>query len=200
MIRQKETMTPKERVYATFAYQTTDRVPVNYHANRGIDNRLKAYLGLRPEDDEGLLDILGVDFRGIGVPYKGPRLHNEIPGRKVDPEWGIRTRWIEHSKGGYWDFCDFPLKDADESIVAAWPMPSADDYDYSDLEEECRLYEKYALHVGNPGLGCIINTAGFFRGMEQVFVDLAIDDAAGLLLIDRFMDLHLKGCTGYWTR
>jgi uroporphyrinogen decarboxylase len=45
-------MTPKKRVNATFAYQTVDRVPVNYHANRGIDNRLKAYLGLKPDDDE----------------------------------------------------------------------------------------------------------------------------------------------------
>ena len=47
MIRQKETMTSKERVKATFAYQTTDRVPVNYHANRGIDNRLKSMFGLK---------------------------------------------------------------------------------------------------------------------------------------------------------
>ena len=40
--------------------------------------------------------------------------------------------------------------------------------------------------------GCIINTAGFLRGMEQVFVDLATDEPAGLLLIDRFLDIQFE--------
>ena len=35
----------------------------------------------------------------------------DVPDRHVDV-WGIHTRWIEHESGGYWDFCDFPLKDA----------------------------------------------------------------------------------------
>ena len=192
MIRQKESMSSKERVRATFAHQVTDRVPVNYHSNPGIDSRLKTHFGLKQDDNEALLEILGVDFRGIGVPYIGPCLHEQIPGRNVDPQWGIRTRWIEHGSGGYWDFCDFPLIDADEEMVAAWPMPTADDYDYSGLEEACRRNDKYALYAGDAGLACIINNAGFFRGMEQVFVDLATDEPAGLLLIDRFLDLHFK--------
>lgn len=192
MKKLNEYMTPKERVKATFAYSETDRVPIDYHSNPGIDARLKAHFGLRQQDQEALLEILGVDFRGIGVPYIGQRLHKEIPGRQVDPEWGIHTRWIEHDSGGYWDYCDFPLSDADEDVVASWPMPSVDDYDYSGLVEACRRYEKYALFVGDAGLGCIMNTAGFFRGMEQVFIDLATDEPAGLLLIDRFLDLQFE--------
>ena len=192
MIRENEHMVPRERVKATFAYQKTDRVPINYHSNPGIDARLKAYFGLNQEDNEGLLEVLGVDFRAIGVPYIGPRLHKEILERNVDPEWGIHTRWIEHGSGGYWDFCDFPLRDADEDMVKAWSMPTADDYDYSGLDEACKRNEKYALYVGDPGLGCIMNTAGFFRSMEQMFIDLATDEPAGLLLIDRFLDLHFK--------
>ena len=38
--------------------------------------------------------------------------------------WGIHRRWIEHDTGGYWDFCDFPLRNAGEETVANWPMPS----------------------------------------------------------------------------
>lgn len=190
MLRQKEKMTPKERVLATFAHEEPDRVPINYHSNPGIDAKLKAHFGLKQDDNEGLLEELGVDFRGIGVPYIGPRLHCEIPNRNVDPEWGIHTRWIEHRSGGYWDFCDFPLKYADEEQVAAWPMPTADDYDYNVLEEACKQNEKYGLYVGDAGLGCIMNTAGFFRSMEQMFIDIALDEPAGLLLIDRFLNLH----------
>ena len=71
-------------------------------------------------------------------------------------------------------------------------MPSPDDHDYSRVPDACKRYREYAVYVGNDGLGCVINTAGFLRGMEQVFVDLAIDDPAGLLLIDRFMQIQLE--------
>ncbi len=79
-------MTAKERVLTAFACREPDRVPINYAANPGIDRRLKAHFGLQPDDDEGLLRALGVDFRDVGAPYRGPKLHEDIPERgiKVD--------------------------------------------------------------------------------------------------------------------
>jgi uroporphyrinogen decarboxylase len=186
-------MRPKERVLTAFANQEPDRVPINYKANAGIDQRLKEHFGLKPDDAEGLKQVLGVDFRGVGVPYSGPKLHEDIPERgvKVD-DWGIHRRWAEHNTGGYWDYCDFPLCDADEETIANWPMPSPDDHDYNGVRQACEKYQEYAVHVGGAGLGCIINTAGFFRGMEQVLVDLIQDEPAGLLLIDRFLEIQLE--------
>ena len=185
-------MTSRERVLAALARAEPDRVPVNYSANPGIDARLKAHYGLSPDDGEGLARRLGVDFRGVGAPYTGPKLHEEVPGRGVNPEWGIRTRWIEHGSGGYWDFCDFPLSDADEEAVGAWPVPSPDDYDYSTIPNSCSAHEGYCLHVGGAGLGDIINSTGFLRGTEQALVDLITDDPAGLLLIDRRLEVQLE--------
>jgi uroporphyrinogen-III decarboxylase len=102
------------------------------------------------------------------------------------------TRYVEHGQGGYWDYCDFPLVTADEETVANWPMPSPDDYDYSQVAARCAANRVYAVHAGNAGLGCIMNTAGFLRSMEQMFVDLATDDPAGLLLIDRMLAVQLE--------
>jgi len=186
-------MTSKERVLLTLANQEADRVPINYHSNPGVDGRLKEHFGLGPHDGEGLRQVLGVDFRGVGVPYTGPRLHDDIPecGVKVD-NWGIHRRYVEHETGGYWDYCDFPLRDADEDTVAAWPMPSPDNHDYTGVRDACERNSEYALFVGGAGLGCIINTAGFHRSMEQVFCDLALDEPAGLLLIDRFLAIELE--------
>ena len=117
-------MNSKERVLAFFANQEPDRVPVNYSANAGIDHRLKIHFGLRENDHEGLLQALGVDFRGISAPYHGPKLHQDVPERGVTVDnWGIHRRWIEHETGGYWDYCDFPLQNATEDEVARWPMP-----------------------------------------------------------------------------
>jgi len=188
-------MTSKERVLTTLARQQPDRVPIDYDANPGIDRRLKEHFGLQPDDTEGLRRALGVDFRGVGAPYTGPKLHEDIPERGVNVDiWGIHRRYIEHDTGGYWDYCDFPLKDATEEEIANWQMPSPDDFDYSGIRDACKRNREFAIHVGDPGLGDIINTAGFFRSMEQVLIDLITDDPAGLLLVDRFLGIKLE-CT-----
>ncbi len=176
-------MTSRERVRRAFDRVKADRVPIDSSANPGIDRRLKAHFGLPENDTEGLLRALGVDFRPIGARYKGPRLHPKIPGRQVDPTWGIRTRWIEHGSGGYWDYCDFPLADADEEKVASWPCPAADDFDVSGVAEACARHQDYALCV--YCFGDLINGNGMLRGMEQTLIDLATDEPAGLLLADR---------------
>lgn len=187
-----EKMIPKERVLAAFNHNEPDRVPINYFANPGIEARLLKYFGLKSNDREGLRQALGADFRGVMPKYKGPRLHAEIPGRNVDSQWGIRTRYIEHESGSYWDYCDFPLRDADEEQVLAWPMPSPDDFDYEETIDMCKKHEKYAICIGHPGIADIINTNGMIRGMEQTLVDLATDEPAGLLLIKRRLEIQLE--------
>jgi uroporphyrinogen decarboxylase len=186
-------MTSKERVLATLAYGKADRTPVNYSANSGIDKRLKAYFGLAANDDEGLRLALSIDYRNVIVPYCGKKLHADIPERgvKVD-NWGIHTRWIEHQTGGYWDYCDFPLKDADLETVANWPMPNPDDFDYSQIRKDCEKHSKYCVTVGGSGIPDIINSTGMIRSMEQVLIDLALDDPAGFKFIDRRIDIFYE--------
>lgn len=186
-------MQPKERVLTTFASRPADRVPINYMANEGIDHRLKTHFGLAPDNDEGLRVALGVDFRGVGPVYRGQRLHSDIPERGVRvSDWGVHTRWVEHSSGGYWDFCDFPLQDADEETVARWPMPSPDAFDYSGVEAACRQVGSFAVFAGNVGVPDFINGNGRLRGMEQTLIDLVTDDPAGLLLADRRINIDME--------
>ena len=185
-------MTSKERVLTTFANQEADRVPINYSANGGIDRRLKEHFRVKPDDAEGLRQALGVDFRGVGAPHKGPQLHEDIPERGVKvSNWGIHTRWIEHESGGYWDFCDFPLQNATVEQVAEWPMPSPDDFDYSGVLEDCKRNAAYAIN-GSGGFGDIINGNGMLRTMQQTLIDLVTDDPAGLLLADRRMNIQIE--------
>jgi uroporphyrinogen decarboxylase len=178
------TMTPRERVLSAVHRTPADRVPINYAANPGIDRRLKEHFGLSNDDGEGLRQIFGVDYRGVNAPYVGPEIHAPIPDRHVDM-WGIRTRWVEHESGGYWDFCDFPLSDATLEDIQEWPMPNPDDFDYSTIADQCESWGDYAIVAGGAGTGDIINSTGMIRGMEQVLVDLITDEEAGLCFIDR---------------
>jgi len=184
-------MTSKQRVKAAIAHQQPDRVPLNYLYNTEIDHRLKAHFGLPFDDDEGLRQALGVDFRSVGAPYTGPKLHPDVPDRTIDI-WGIRRRWIEHEAGGYWDFCDWPLREATLAEVEAWPLPHPDHFDYSAVARQCEQYKDYCIVAGSPGTGDIINSNSMLRTMEQILVDLACDEPAGLRLIDRRTEIMLE--------
>jgi len=186
-------MTSKERVITTLASGQPDRVPIDYFGNEGIDRRLKQHFSLGADDGEGLMRALNVDFRPVWAPYVGPKLHPDIPERgvKVD-DWGIHRMYIEHESGGYWDFCDFPLQEATEEQVAAWPMPSPDDFDYSQIRAQCERFAEFGVYTGHAGLPDIINGNGMLRTMEQTLVDLITDDPAGLLLAKRRTDIQLE--------
>ncbi|NQU41868.1 hypothetical protein HQ520_01190 [bacterium] len=185
-------MTSKERVLTAIRHQTPDRVPIDYSANAGIDGQLKEHFGLKPNDSVGIRQALNVDFIQLNPAYTGPRLHPELPGRNVHPYWGIRTCWVEHGSGGYWDYCDFPLKDADIDTVEKWPMPSPDDYDYKGFAETVKAHADFCVMTGSQGMGDIINKGGMFRTPEQVLLDLVTEDPAFLRLTDRRMDIDLE--------
>jgi uroporphyrinogen decarboxylase len=188
-----ESMTSKERVKRAFSNRTPDRVPINFSTNAGIEARLKAHFGLAGDDKEGLLRALRVDFRSCQPVYRGPKLHADIPERGIRcDDWGIRRRWVEHATGGYWDYCDFPLREATVDEVASWPMPAPDDYDYSGVENICRAHSAYAVFTGGAGFPDVINKNGMLRGMEQTLVDLITEDPAGSLLTQRRVAIQLQ--------
>jgi len=71
-------------------------------------------------------------------------------------------------------------------------MPSPDDFDYARIPLQCAAKRDYALLVGNPGAGDMINSAGMIRTMEQVLVDLMTDDPACLRYMDRKNTIQLE--------
>jgi uroporphyrinogen decarboxylase len=187
----KRKLSSKERALIAFARQEPDRVPIDYASNPGIDHRLKIHFGLRVDDNEGLLQALGVDFRYLSFPYVGPRLHQPAADRTID-EWGIHRRWIEHDSGGYWDYCDFPLKDATLETIENWPFPSPDNYDYTQVKSFCQQMQHYCIVAGNAGIGDIINSSGMLFSMEQVLVHLISDSPVLLRYLDQKNAVQLE--------
>ncbi len=187
----KKRMTSKERVLTAFAGQEPDRAPINYFANAAIDLKLKTHFGLSQSDSVGLLTALGADFRGVNAHYAGPKLHLDLPEVQVN-DWGIHRRWVEHESGGYWDYCDFPLRDAGLEQIMAWPMPNPDHFDYAGVREYCENNRAFAVVLGGPGVGDFINSTGMVRTMEQTLLDFMTDDPAGLAYIDRRLEILLE--------
>lgn len=186
-----ETMTSKERVMRTFAYEKTDRVPIDYSANPTIHSRFCRYLGM-PNDDMGkLMDALGCDYRSVWPAFVGENRFPCPEGRNVDPVTGVISRWVENESGGYWDFCDFPLQDADEETIANWHVPSPDEFSFDFIGDALRQHKDYAVYIGSAGTADIINSTGRIMGMEDTLVNLMTEDEATMTYVRRSCALEL---------
>ena len=188
----KETMSAKERVRKTFQLEKTDRVTIGYEANPGIHRRLCLRLGIPGENLELVYQALGVDYRGVPMKYAGPPLFQAPPGRRVDPVEGAVMRWVEHDTGGYWDFCDFPLKDAEPEDFDNFPVPDPDDFDYDLAYDYAKEMQDYGIFLGSPGDPDIINSNGRLMGMEDVLCCLLTEDEAALRFIRKRALMKLK--------
>lgn len=184
-----ETMTSRRRVEKTLNFEKTDRVPIDYTTNPGVHERVKQALGA--PDDETLRRALGVDFRSVHAQYRGPNRFPVLPDRQTDPVYGFNMRWVENRSGGYWDFCDFPLQGADPETIAAFPVPSADEFDYTHLDGYIQANRDYALYAGSAGICDIINATGRVMGMEDALVNLLEEDEATLCYVRRRVGMEI---------
>lgn len=200
----KETMSAKERVRRTFNLEKADRVTIGYETNAGVHGRLAKALGIPDGNMEAIYEVLGVDYRGIGAPYTGPQLHTAPPNRRVHEIEGCIMRWVEHESGGYWDFCDFPLADADEEAFERFPVPDPDHFDYDAARRKALAYDgKYSLYAGSVGTPDLINSNGRIMGMEDVLCHIATDYEPAIRFMQRrvafqlgHLERTLEACRG----
>ncbi len=178
-------MTSKERVMCSLAWQEPDRVPIQMYMVGEIKEILAEHFGGRD-----VLECFGVDFRGVAAPYRGPLKpgHDEI----VDYDmWGTGYIQMDNGCGGFYHEAHVlplaELKTLDD--VKAYPWPSPDDFDYSDVERHCDAVSEYAICCGDAGCPDILNGVSRGRGMEQVIMDIALRDEAGLAIIEKRCDI-----------
>lgn len=172
-----------------FAREKSDRMPIDYFGNEGINKKLCSHFNT---DYNGMLDALDIDFRIIRPGYIGKKLFPDKEGMIVEPVYGFYAKWIEHSSGGYWDYCYFPLKDAESEVIANYPVADPNDFDYEGCLDQIKAFKGRALYIGDPGYADIINATGRLMGMEQILINLMLEDEATLTYIGRKIEMELR--------
>ena len=209
-------MNSRERLCAALDHREPDRVPFDLGSTQvtGIHvvayRRLRDYLGLPPLEprlcdtiqqlawpDDDLVEKLGVDVRGL-FPLNS---HNwNVTNVDVGEAWEYTDEWgIIHHRlkpdGLYYSMVRSPLAGATMTAetLRTFPWPdTGDPRRVAGLREQALAYRAQGRAVMLKGvMAGIFEMAQRVRGMEDLFMDMAADEAAAGALFDRMLELKL---------
>ena len=187
-------MNSKERFYSAMKYEGYDRPPARHYGTPEINQALMEHL--KVSNYEELALRLGDDFRSVGAKYIGPELRKFEDG-SWEGIWGERYENYNFGNGTYPEACYLPFKDVEDvEELENLRFPSADWYDYSEIEAHCDHYKDYVVCIGDAGSPDFMNGIARCRGVEQVLFDIALEDPVYLALVEKrfdfFYDLYKR--------
>lgn len=180
-------MTPKERWLAVLNGEKPDRLPMDFWGTPEVWDRLRRHFGCAENLD--VMARMHVDYLVPVAPrYSGPPLE---PGQDI---YGNRHRVVDYGSGSYEECVDHRLAayQTIEEIEADYTWPSADWYDYSVLPGQVAGLEDYPIKGG--GSEPFLEYAKL-RGIEQAYLDLALNPELVAYCLDRLFDFAYEYTT-----
>jgi uroporphyrinogen decarboxylase len=215
-------MNPRERVMLALNHKEPDRIPIDLGGSicssihRDAYIELKKHLGMGLEEiqmadyvqqlpylDEALLERFGVDFRMVQLPAAtAPALNIFEEGDYyafVD-RWGSKL-YMPKDGGLYFDWVDFPIKEATMEALDnyTWPRPDPPEYNARLCEQAEYLYENtdYAL-VGSAVIGGgIFEQPARTMGLEDFFIALVTEPKFADRMMAQITEIYIESCNNY---
>jgi uroporphyrinogen decarboxylase len=156
-------MNNKERVLKTLNHEQPDRVPFFYWGVPEFTEKMMGHLGLSDRDE--LLDFLDVDFRWVEPAYVGPQMISGNNGAAIKRDiWGVGYKLSGHGSLKFWDSFHYPLQGVtDPAVLADYPWPTVDLFDFSVIDQQLKKYANYATMTA-PGF----SSPGLFRIIQRL--------------------------------
>ena len=122
------------------------------------------------------------EARNPGVVFDGKKFHLLFTATPEPRNGEIYLGYASGSDGIHFECAPEPL---------LRPSPDPDDFDYDGLLEKCKAYGHKAVYFGHPGISDVMNNTGMIRGMENIYMDLALETESVMTLLDRRMKAEL---------
>ncbi len=187
-------MEPVERIINAVKHKRQDRLPIDYTATPEAHNALKKYLSI--EDDEQLLDKLGVDIRRVAGRYVGPEGLIPAAGINTSPGtdiFGVVWKPKEHPTGVYNEIAYHPLADAKTvKDIKEYNWPSVDWFDFSHLKDEINRINRDRRYAIMFFAGGAFETPWYIRGLERFLLDLVECPEIAETISSCVTDFYLK--------
>jgi uroporphyrinogen decarboxylase len=215
-------MNPRERVMLALNHKEPDRIPIDLggsicssiHKNAYVE--LKKYLGMDLEEikmadyvqqlpylDQALLKRFDVDFRMVQLPAATAAdvdIFEEGNYYAFIDRWGSKLHMPKEG-GLYFDWVDFPIKEATMRALDAyaWPQPDPPEYNAQLREQARHLYQEtdYAL-VGSAVIGGgVFEQPARTMGLENFFMALVSEPQFADRLMGQITDIYIESCSNY---
>ena len=180
----KTKMTARERWLAVLRGEPPDRVPMDYQGTPEMTRKMMAYLGVSIVEE--LYARLHVDVPlGVGPAYCGPAL---APGSDM---YGNRFQDVNYGDGSYEEcvFSALAQYETVDEIEAGYTWPAAAWFDYSVIPAQLAQAGDNPVMAGLAGIYTLYTR---LRGMEQAFVDFAVNHDLVLYCMEKLVDLHYE--------
>jgi uroporphyrinogen decarboxylase len=215
-------MTPRQRVIQTLNHQEPDRIPIDlgativssivkqsyielkHHLGQPVEQiKMLDYVQQLPYVDEDLMERFGVDFRMVQLPAAttvGVDIFEEGDYYAFIDRWGSKLH-MPIIKGLYFDWVDFPIKEANMSALEdyRWPQPDPLEVNVRLGQQARALFENtdYAL-VGSAVIGGgIFEQPARVMGLENFLMALLTAQEFADRLMETITDIYIESCNNY---
>ncbi|MCL4393299.1 MAG: hypothetical protein M1482_00480 [Chloroflexi bacterium] len=107
--------------------------------------------------------------------------------------WGHHIRNVENPTGAYEEYVDWPLQPATSvSDLAAFDWPQPDWWNFAPLPDVVRRLDEAGPYHLRFRVGSVFELAWQLRGLQEFLMDLAVDPAIPLYIMDRITDVHVE--------
>ena len=168
-------MNSRDRVTTAINHHQPDRTPKGFFATAESTQALQEFLGV--EDQDAVLEKLGVDLRHVEPVFVGPE---ERAGGLRQTEkpfadfWGVGRKLVSNQFGKYSEIAEHPMagiKTVAEIETYEWPMQEW--FDCSTISEQIektnRSEERF---INYHRAGKLFEICWALRGMEQCMLDM----------------------------
>jgi len=178
-----------KRVEAALAHRQPDRVPFDFWAVPEVVARLREALDA---DDQEVLRLLGVDCRMVTTRYVGSKARDLPDGTFIDP-WGTHRRHVANEFSVYDEYAGYPLAGAETAAdVHSWEWASPDDWDVSDVRDQCERLNAGGRRHLRYEVGGIFERSWALRGFERFLLDLVEKPEVACAIMDRFTNIYIE--------
>lgn len=197
-------MTPRQRAMTALEHRQPDRIPIDFWAAPEVYRRLESELHL--DDPEAVLERFGADLRYFNGPKLKDAAPADLPDGLVKDHWGVlrKANTVTGTRRDgtpytwtYKHLVASPLAGAESlADVERHPWPTADLWDYSGVEAECRRLKDagWCVVAGADRLDrtAQLKPAMYLRGTEQFMTDLALRPALAECILEHISDYYLS--------
>lgn len=215
-------MNSRERVIQSLDHKEPDRIPIDLGATIVSSIVKKTYIELMqhlglpvgqikmldyvqqlPYLDESLLQRFEVDFRLVQLPAattSGVDIFEDGEYFAFIDRWGSKLH-MPKKDGLYFDWVDFPIKEASMAALDAyrWPQPDPDEVNAELGRQAKALFENtdFAL-VGSAVIGGgIFEQPARIMGMQNFLMALLTEPAFADRLMGTITDIYIESCNRY---